>query len=358
MNFPPKVPPSEWVDDPRNKKWAWAKPVGAPGAPAGPQPAAPLENAYETVLEIQDRERQRNGEKSNDIERFTGMVSAVKSILPQQTPPTDNTMLTTIVTLLTTQIQASQQEAQQLRTQVFELITKQSNQQPAGDNLESILMKAKTIIPELRSLFDIGGEKVAEIVHGRNRPWWQDMLTQFLPSLAPGMNSLMSAGAQALLTPRGTGIGLGAPPPQQQAALPAPANGQPQQQAPPDPLLPLKQRVGGFLGANLSAVQRYFEGYVKGTPSDPDDPDAGAMNGEDFAIWVSQGNPDILKDARSLGSANIIAMFQQTPAIWNAIAPNEAKFRQFLDQVLAFASDEEEDEKEEGPVNLTEEKVN
>ena len=126
---------------------------------------------------------------------------------------------------------------------------------------------------------------------------------------------------------------------------------------PDDPLLPLKQRVGGFLGANLSAVQSYFEGYVKGTPSDPDDPDAGIMNGEDFAIWVSQGNPDILKDARSLGSANIIAMFQQTPAIWNAIAPNEAKFRQFLYQVLAFAPEEEE-EKEEGLVDLTEEKVN
>ena len=203
----------------------------------------------------------------------------------------------------------------------------------------------------------LAGEKATEVVHGGAGDSGKTSRLQFVPSLAPGMNALMTAGAQALLTPRGTGIGLGAPPPQQQAALPAPANGQPQQQQAPDPLLPLKQRVGGFLGANLSAVQRYFEGYVKGTPSDPDDPDAGIMNGEDFAIWVSQGNPDILKDARSLGSANIIAMFQRPPAIWTAIAPNEAKFRQFLDQVLAFAPEEEE-EKEEGPVDLTEEKVN
>ena len=25
MNFPPKVPPGEWLDDPRNKRWAWAR---------------------------------------------------------------------------------------------------------------------------------------------------------------------------------------------------------------------------------------------------------------------------------------------------------------------------------------------
>ena len=25
MKYPPKIPLGEWVDDPRNKKWAWAK---------------------------------------------------------------------------------------------------------------------------------------------------------------------------------------------------------------------------------------------------------------------------------------------------------------------------------------------
>ena len=25
LQFPPKIPPGEWVDDPNNKKWAWAK---------------------------------------------------------------------------------------------------------------------------------------------------------------------------------------------------------------------------------------------------------------------------------------------------------------------------------------------
>ena len=96
MNFPPKVPAGEWVDDARNKKWAWARPAGAPG---GPPAQAPLENAYETVLEIQDRERTRNGEKTSDIDRFTGMVTAVKTLLPEAPKATDNTMLNTIVTL-------------------------------------------------------------------------------------------------------------------------------------------------------------------------------------------------------------------------------------------------------------------
>ena len=291
------------------------------------------------------------------MSEFREMIGLAKDMLPPPVAPaTDNKVLDTVVQLMMKQLDASQQETKELRQEMRDMM-KSRMEKPEGEGLEAWIDKLDKLAPKLQSLLGLAGEKATEVVHGRRRGFWEDLALQFVPSLAPGMNALMSAGAQALLTPRGTGIGLGAPPPQQQAALPAPANGQPQQQAPPDPLLPLKQRVGGFLGANLSAVQRYFEGYVKGTPSDPDDPDAGAMNGEDFAIWVSQGNPDILKDARSLGSANIIAMFQQTPAIWNAIAPNEAKFREFLDQVLAFAPEEEE-EKEEGPVNLTEEKVN
>jgi len=35
INFPPKVPPGEWLDDPRNKRWAWAK------AKIQPTPDAP-----------------------------------------------------------------------------------------------------------------------------------------------------------------------------------------------------------------------------------------------------------------------------------------------------------------------------
>ncbi len=40
MNFPPKVPPGEWLDDPRNKRWAWAR-NKQDAIPAGGDPWTP-----------------------------------------------------------------------------------------------------------------------------------------------------------------------------------------------------------------------------------------------------------------------------------------------------------------------------
>ena len=70
MKFPPQIPLGEWVDDPRNKRWGWAKAIIQQQAPQPPQPAAVLENAYETVLGIQDRERDRMGEKTSSAQEF------------------------------------------------------------------------------------------------------------------------------------------------------------------------------------------------------------------------------------------------------------------------------------------------
>jgi len=38
MNYPPKVPAGEWIDDDRNKQWAWARQPGMPAAPPPPPP--------------------------------------------------------------------------------------------------------------------------------------------------------------------------------------------------------------------------------------------------------------------------------------------------------------------------------
>ena len=49
MKYPPKIPLGEWTDDPRNKKWAWAK--EANGIPTGPAPA-PATSGLEAVVDV------------------------------------------------------------------------------------------------------------------------------------------------------------------------------------------------------------------------------------------------------------------------------------------------------------------
>ena len=174
--------------------------------------------------------------------QMAGTLALVEKIM---TMKAENPM----VDLYKMQLQQNLDEMKEYRAEMRRLQEKLSEKQN-GEGVESLIMKAKTLIPETRGLFDLGGDKLTEVVHGRRRSFWEELALKAVDQLSPGVNALASAGAQFLLTPRNGGIGLGAPPPQQQAALPAPANGQPQQQQAPDPLLPLKQRVGGFLGAN------------------------------------------------------------------------------------------------------------
>lgn len=50
MNFPPKVPPGEWLDDPRNKRWAWAR--NKEQAPAAAADAWTPERVMKFVKEL------------------------------------------------------------------------------------------------------------------------------------------------------------------------------------------------------------------------------------------------------------------------------------------------------------------
>lgn len=283
--------------------------------------------------------------------QMTGVLSLVSQIM---TIKADNPM----VDLYRLQLEQTREEMKEYRAETRRLQEQLAAKKPDGDSsFEGMLDKLEKIAPKFSNLLGLAGEKATDIVHGRRRPWFEELAISAVPQLAPGINTLIGAAASYFLTPKG---GLGAPP--QQQALPAPqangngnGNGQPQQQT-ADPLQPLRQKVGAFLQGNLKPMQKYFESYVKGELSDPDDPES-KIDGEDFAIWVDDAFGDeILKDARSLGSANIVAMFQAAPVIWTAIAPYETKFREFLDQVLGYRSiPEPTDSGEEGkPVDLTE----
>jgi hypothetical protein len=346
--YPPKIPRSVWVNDRRNDRWAALLPKEEPVAP--PTPLGAVSDAFKTFSEIQQNIRREITpppaaplpEPPDRVAEFRGMLAVAKEMMPPPQPATDNKVLDTVVSLLMKQIDTAQAETKELRQELRDAMKERHGDH---DSFDTLFEKFEKIAPRVQSLLGVGGDKLTDVVHGRRRPWWEETLTQLIPAIAPGINSLAGAAANYFLMPKG-GLGAPAAPPNGQANLPAP-------QAPPDPLQPLRQKVGNFLGANLAAVQKYFTGFVQGAPSELD-PES-KMDGEDLAIWINTGNPDILRDARSLGSANLVAMFQAAPAIWVNIQPHEARFRTFLDQVLSFSPDEPEAD-EGKPVDLTEEK--
>lgn len=358
--YPPLIPRDVWMNDPRNKRWeALLKPKEAPAPPAGAGVASVTE-AFDTLTKIRKDMREELTPPAvaapppppDPVLQFRTMLQTAKEMMPAPAPATDNKVLDTVVQLMMKQLDASQSETKELRAEMRDMM--KTRQADHGETFETIVDKFEKLAPKLQSLLGLGGEKLTDVVHGRRRDWWQELLISAAPGITPGLNSLMGAAANYFMMPKG---GLGAPPqpnPGQQA-LPAPANGQPAPQAQPDALAPLKQKVGYFLQSNLSPMNKAFEDFLKKRARNTDDPDEGTYDGSDFAVWVAEyHDPQILRDARSLGSANIVEMFKAAPAVWAAIAPKETQFRQFLDQILAYSPDEEEPEPPEGkPVDLT-----
>lgn len=348
IKFPPKVPQKAWMNDPRNERWVALLPKEEP---AGQSPGLnQLTDALKTFTEIRKDLKEEMAPAAtpvpvDDMTKFTGMVSAVKTLFPEK-PATDNAVLQTIVALMTAQVNASerqvaasQAEAQQLRTKIIELIEKQNAGKPTGETLETLLDKADKILPKVRDLLGLGGEKLTDVVRGRHRPWYEEVAIQTIPQLAPGASAIMSGLASRFLMP-GT---MGAPP-----------NGQPQlppgehpaQVQPPAPgsIELLRMQVGQYLTVNIKPVQNAFEHFLKRTPRDPDDLEAGTMDGTDLAEWIIDNHgQEPLKMARQLGSAQIIAMFKASQ-YWPPLAPHEAKLGEFLDDLLGYKPEEEENE--------------
>jgi hypothetical protein len=359
--YPPLIPRDVWMNDPRNKRWEAL-------LPPKKEPEAPGNNASTVLLEsmkvVNEIRKDARGDAPppappappppDPVAQFRSMLQTAKEMMPPApAPATDNKVLDTVVQLMMKQLDASQAETKELRAEMRDMMKSRNSEH--GETFETIIDKFEKIAPKLQGLLGLGGEKVTDIVHGRRREWWQELLISAAPQVAPGLNAIMGAAANYFLMPKG---GLGGAPPANpgQQALPAPTNGQPAQPQQADALAPLRQKVGYFLQSNLMPMQKAFEDFMKKKPRDPEDAEQGYLDGSDFAAWVAEYHgPQILQDARSLGSANIVEMFKAAPAIWAAIAPKEVQFRQFLDQVLAFTPDEVEESEEGKPVDLTEE---
>lgn len=335
--YPPKISQSVWKEDPRNAKWRALLPLE--DKPGKANQGADLLETVKTLGQIRKDMREEltpppPPAQASDVDRFTSMITAFKAIMPQPSSATDNQMLTTIVTLMQSQVQASQQEAKQLRDQVFELIQKRENAPAApAITLETILDKAETVFPRLQKIIGLGGDKLTEVVHGRPRQWWQELLLDIAPPIiqeaAPVLGTVLSRMAQQ---PNGAI--------QQNGYAPAPPTNSPQIAAGTSPpAQPSQENAGTRITAFLQqpAISRPLEKYVRGFIAGTE-----GSAGKDFAYWLYDGyDMAPLQDARALGLEGLLNIFRSSQS-WPLMQPYEAKLREFISDVLAWTETEEE----------------
>lgn len=304
--YPPKIPAGEWVDDPKNKKWAWARAAVMAQFPAtAPPPTAAhdLVDTMRAVNEIQTSAVER--ERASQVDPFA-MIKAVKDLMPAPVAPaSENGMFTAIVTMmtenaksqaaiLTAQIAAAQADNKELRQELRDMRnTKQ------GGGWKEILTEVKEFLPSIKELFP---------PESRSRqPWWTGVVEQLVSGpVLPMLADKILAGQQQ----------NGAPPP----------NGQP--------------RVNGAAQTNIiNFLQQIGPAVVRYVSNEAD---GGMLADSLYDVHGTSiaGIPWIEAKSRA-GVDGLFNLFKQSP-FWPVLQSQEPQFRTFLTQFVNWKPDMED----------------
>ena len=343
--YPPKIPRSVWMNDPRNERWAALLPKEEPPAPQ--TGLGTLTDAFKTFSDIRRDVKEEMGPPPSAAapvgDPMGNALSMVQTIMAMKA---DNPM----VEIMKIQLQSVNDQAERardreaaLQKEMREMILKMSEHNTNGGGekrfgLREAIGELKEFLPAIKEFLPQAVESARA-----SRSSWLDVARD----VAPGVIDWGGKIALALASR------MPPPPPVQQNGQPRPqiaatANGaQPQQQPQAPPQEP--PAFVRFLGQPFvfDGFQRYFRGYKEGNNT-----------GADFAEWVNDGGGEVpLKEGRAMGSTGIMQMLKQSPA-WFLFKDDEAKLTAFVDETLAWAPpvedpDDGEDDDDDDVVDLT-----
>ena len=314
--FPPKIPPGEWLDDPRNKKWAWAKQYAEQPTIAAPVPSGmgDMVGALQVFNEIEKAASERAKTNQPPAPAVDPMVTAMGLTEKLLTIRADNPM----VTMMNEQLTAMRAELSEQRKSNADLMLKLTERNNAPEPKTDTATMIKGFIEGLKSLRADAAE-ILPGAGGRSRlgPWMEF----FQPAL-PAVIDMLKPVAVALA--RNTG-------------QPNPAQpGQPQIQQPP---VQQPDDFGSFLDRITSSMIHFLKEYAE--PS-----------GE-FAAWLHDGFPEApraIEFIKTHGGVPALIGYYRTTKYWATLAPMEAEFSKFLTEVIAWKPEPEQPEEPETPV--------
>jgi hypothetical protein len=334
MKYPPKIPLGEWTDDPRNKKWAWAK--EANGIPTAPAPA-PAANGLESVVDVM---RATNEMRRDIREEMQAATPPTPPAAPAAPDPFDTAakimamrandpMMAVMMELLKNANVANEAS----RQREYELLRERATAAPPVPQ-KNILEQALELasnpdklepLKKLAAAFGFGGGESA----GRaGRTTGMDILQSLVSG--PAGEVLARGAAQLLITipsmlqPNpATANGNGQPAAQPQPQVLPPVNQQPAQENSEQRI----HRIGATITRPMIA-----EWFMK---------DA---TGQQFAAWMNDSWPDDYQFIKLLGAENLIQRYRNSPMVWPAISYREAEFITFIQEFCAWTEPKDEDE--------------
>ena len=331
-NFPPKIPPGEWVDDNRNRQWAWAKkyfPAEQGNAAAAGQ-ADPLK-----TLETFNKIRKDVVDEMRPTETPAGQMLTLATILEKLRPVSEDKLTPLLFN--------------QYCEMTREFIKSKSEERPNSTNglemIKEVVKGFRELVPQVQQL--IPGAAEGHAARSRLNSW-----QEFTVALAPHFSTVFSPLVNLLMAR------MGGPAGQPGAQFPAPAlapgqappaNGA----APPVTMMP-------FLQMLANPMLNYIREMA---PPDNADPQ---HVGEDFAAWVYEGfgaSPhytEAITAVRLMGAVGLTNAFRGTPW-WNdrgptgqapSLATLEPQLFGFFNAFLNWKPQPPEDEEEDDVMEL------
>ncbi len=349
-SYPPKIALGDWVDDHRNKKWAWAKPKGDAANVAPAAPPQTTVSALREVLEVNEMikeqveaARPETPPQKSETEQLGGALGVVKTLLEIAGPSKGDAVLAMMQTELAAIREQANKKDERIEKLIDELRKKPESvpAPPAPDPMEQMTKSAENF-KKMREIFspEKPQEQQQNSARRSNMPWWAEMLQPAMTELAGAakeiLPALMSARQQSPPRP---------PTMMQPQALPAPAqpNANP---APPQTSEDPQPFMEWLFLHSLPALTFCFDNE---------------QPGGEFAEWLYQSstldeetnmpswvNPQSMKKvpwlkiAKELKAENLITIYKQSP-FWPLIASKgEEQFTKFLTEFVAWEPPKEE----------------
>ena len=331
LKYPPKVPKGEWVDDPRNKKWAWAKEPDVPPAPPA-SGLAEFTGVFRAASELRKeiREEMQPAQPVQPAQPApVDPWAAAEKILQMRS---DNPMVTILMTRMDAMdkaAEASRLREAELQKELRDQMRIQPQAQPAA--APKTLLEQATEFAEaatkLKSIFNTPGEvggEAAKVVRAA-RMGALEFLAEVVPRIVDA--PIMTAVAARLMAgaPPTDGI-TGAP-----ALQPQPQPTQPNPQA--DLEMFLRHTITPAL---VQAI-------------------ADKETGANFAQWLWDFLPQRLTQLQNFthprlpglsGPAAIIMAYKHSP-VWPSLSIHgEEAFALFVQEFCAWKSPDQEQEPE------------
>jgi len=321
---PPKMFEAEWIDDPKNKRWEWAKPFlmkppAPPAPPASPSSMGEIVGAFQVFNEIQKTASQSATPPPTApaTDPMLGAMGIVEKILSIKA---DNPM----VSVLEKMLLSSQEEARAQRDRVDKLLEKLSEKNNAPEPKTDPLTTIKSIFDTFKSV----REQAADVMPssgGRSRlgPWME-----FFQPVLPGIVDMLKPVAVAIA---------------QQGSQPNPAPRPQIQQTPA--AHPPQEDFGAFLDLITPRMFHFMRDYEDPAP--------------EFASWFHDGWGPTAQRAvdtmAAMGGVPALMNYYRASKHWPQISGIEPQFTKFLADVIAWRPETEEPETP--PADATEQPV-